>query len=324
MAITTYLCALAWAFGTFAGQRAPFAPKIVAGETLRYQIDSRTSATGKTTTPVVNPEGSSRSNQVIHLLIRLDVLGAPSSFAAGSGAALFRATFEKSSAEAESDAFDPSSPSLAERYARMEGRSVEFTLEPDRQITGLKDVNQVFLDRSVAQSLISWLGALSPGAGIPRKGVKIGERWKTERPVQGQPLADLILHTESSYLRDEACNWAAPTSAGPKNLAASALDCAVILTRFSISRRGAAHADATPDEYRRNGLRTSGSWTSSGEALDSISLATGVVVNSTQTSTQDVDYEILNISNGSSIHEQGHAQTQSDITLVTAPHAAKL
>jgi hypothetical protein len=317
------LCVTAVAAGTIAGQRVNFEPKIAAGETMRYQIESRSSTTGKITTPMVNPEGSSRSNQVIHLLIRLDVLGVPSSFAAGSGAARLRATFEKSNAESETDPFDPSSHSLADSYAQLEGHSVEFALGPDGQITDLKDVNRVLPERSAAEPIVSWFGALSPGAGIPRKGVRIGQSWKSERPVQGQPLADLMLHTESSYLRDEACNSSAPAGAGLKSLATGGLDCAVILTRFTISRRGAAHVDATPEDYRRNGLRTSGSWTSSGEALDSIALATGLVVSSTQTITQDLDYEIVSVSNGSSIHEQGHTQNQSEIVLIAEPSAAK-
>jgi hypothetical protein len=93
----------------------------------------------------------------------------------------------------------------------------------------------------------------------------------------------------------------------------------VILTHFEISRQGSARSDATPEDYRRNGLRTSGTWLGSGEALESVSLATGLLVSSTQTSKQDADYEIMSVATGSRIHEQGHVQSQSEITLVTPP-----
>jgi hypothetical protein len=93
----------------------------------------------------------------------------------------------------------------------------------------------------------------------------------------------------------------------------------VILTRFEISRQGSARSDATPEDYRRNGLRTSGTWLGSGEALESVSLETGLLVSSTQTSKEDADYEITSVATGSRIHEQGHVQSQSEITLVTAP-----
>jgi hypothetical protein len=93
-------------------------------------------------------------------------------------------------------------------------------------------------------------------------------------------------------------------------------ECAVILTRFEILRRGSTHSDATPDEYRRNGLRTSGTWTGSGESLDSISLANGLLVSSTQSSTQIMDYVVTSAGAGTSIHHSGKVQTQSEITLV--------
>jgi hypothetical protein len=90
----------------------------------------------------------------------------------------------------------------------------------------------------------------------------------------------------------------------------------VILTRSELLRRGSTQSDATPDEYRRNGLRTSGTWTGSGESLDSISLSTGLLVTSTQSSTQSMDYLITSASNGSNIHHVGKAESQSEISLV--------
>jgi hypothetical protein len=90
----------------------------------------------------------------------------------------------------------------------------------------------------------------------------------------------------------------------------------VILTRSEILQRGSRGADATPEDYLRNGLRTSGTWTGSGEGLDSISLASGLLVSSTQTSKQDMDYEITSARTGSAIHHVGQVQSQSQITLV--------
>ena len=81
--------------------------------------------------------------------------------------------------------------------------------------------------------------------------------------------------------------------------------CAVILTHYEITRRGSARSDATPDDYRRNGLRTSGSWTGSGESLDSISLSAGLLVNSTQTGTQEMAYDIVSSACGLPYSPQG-------------------
>ena len=63
-------------------------------------------------------------------------------------------------------------------------------------------------------------------------------------------------------------------------------------------------------------MRTSGTWTGTGDSLDSISLATGFVVRSTQTTNQDMDFEIASPSAGSKIHYVGHVETQTEITLL--------
>lgn len=319
--LIVYFCVMVWALAALADQRVHLTPKLVAGEVFRYQIDSRTTAAGTITTPLANPEGGSQSNQAIHLLVRLDVLGASGASASLPGGVHIRATFEKSSASSESDALDPSTPSLASRYTRMEGGSVEFTLAPDGQLTDFKGLKEIFAESSGSQPIISWLSALSPDAGMPSNGVRMGEKWKSEHPLQGQPLSDLLWHAESTYLRNEPCNSAAaPVRQLSRPVSASG--CAVILTRFEISRRGSAHSDATPEDYRRNGLRTSGTWLGSGEALETVSLASGLLVSSTQTSKEDADYEVVSVATGSRVHEQGHVQSQSEITLVTAPELA--
>ncbi len=108
-----------------------------------------------------------------------------------------------------------------------------------------------------------------------------------------------------------------PSNPGPS--AQSQESCAVILTHFEISRRGSEHSDATPDEYRHNGLRTSGKWTGSGQSLNSVSLVSGFLVSSSQTATQDMDYEIASAASGSAIHQVGRTTTQTEISLIVAP-----
>jgi hypothetical protein len=100
--------------------------------------------------------------------------------------------------------------------------------------------------------------------------------------------------------------------------------CAVILTRFHISRRGGEDDDATPETYLHNGLRTAGTWTGTGESLDDISLATGMIVRSTQTGHQDMDFEIASAASGSKMQYKGHVDSQCEIVLLpaAAPTAA--
>jgi len=296
------------------GKRVQLHPQYVPGSTLRYSIESRTTTNGTTTTPVLNPEGGTQSTLTIHLLVRLDVLSAPSD--PGSGAARLRATYEKSSAESESDAFDPAQPSPSDQYARLQGKSLEFTVAQDGHIVDVKRADDIQSDATAAQTSLSWLAALSAAGGFPAGGVEIGQKWKSERPVEGAPLRGLAWHVESTYLRDEPCTPPAAVSGSRRGPAAASELCAAILSRFEISRTGSPHSDATPDDYLRNGLRVSGSWTGSGESLNYVSLATSLLVRSTETSDQQMDYKITSATAGSSIERKAQVHSQSEITLI--------
>ncbi len=151
----------------------------------------------------------------------------------------------------------------------------------------------------------------------------MGQKWTSERPIPGAVLSSLISRAESSYLRDEPCGSSFKSRLPGVNRPAPSDNCAVILTQFEILRGGSTKSDATPEDYRRNGLRTSGTWTGSGESLDSISLATGLLVSSTRTSTQNMDYQITSASTGSSIHHVGKVQSQSEITLAARSAVAR-
>jgi hypothetical protein len=303
----------------FANQKERLAPKFIPGEVFHYQIESHTTTTVKTTAPIADPESGSSSIQALDLLVRLDVLspgpGSP------PGATHFRITYEKSHAEAESDAFDPTGPSFQDQYNRIEGRSFDFTLDANGTIADFKGLDDLFPNRSTAEPAYSWIDGLFPGSRFPRNGVSVGQKWRTERPVTGMPLDDLIWSSDSTYLRNEACNASAAAAKPPGNQPAEPVAaCATILMHYHMSRRGSPKSDATPPDYRKNGLRTSGAWTGSGDSLDSISLATGLLVASTENSTQQVDYEITSAISGSSVRRKGRVQSQLIITLIPDSH----
>ncbi|MGA8871919.1 MAG: hypothetical protein WB460_12315 [Candidatus Acidiferrales bacterium] len=305
----------------FANQKERLAPKFIPGEIFHYQIESHTTTTVKTTTPIADPESGSRTTQTLDLLVRLDVLSpAPGS---PPGATHFRVTYEKSHAEAESDAFDPSGPTFEDQYNRIEGRSFDFTLDADGTIANFKGLDDIFPNRSTAEPAYSWIDGLFPGSRFPSDGVSVGQKWKAERPVIGLPLDDLIWSSDSTYLRNEACS-ATAAAAAPKPAGDPPAEpvpaCATILMHYHMSRRGSPKSDATPPDYRKNGLRTSGAWTGSGDSLASISLATGLLVTSTENSTQQVDYEITSATSGSSVRRKGRVQSQLIITLIPDSH----
>ncbi len=300
-----------------ASDRVRFAPKFVPGATFYYQVESRSTTTGKTTTPIENPEGESRQTQAISLLVRLDVIGVAQGLP-GTIPVRLRATFEKSSAQSASDAFNPDAPPISDQYAHIEGRSIEFTLQPDGQLSDLNGFADVFPHLSETDEVLAWAEALATSGRFPHEGIAIGQKWTNERPLAGAPLSGLSWRAQSTYSRDDECTRSAGASAGAPGALGSAKDCAVILTHFDILHRGSNRPEATPQEYLRNGLRTSGTWTGSGEGLQTISLATGFLESSTQTSAQNVDYEITSASSGSRIHRVGKVESQSEIRRVAA------
>jgi hypothetical protein len=329
--ITTLILLLP-SLGSAAGQRIHLNPNFTMGQTFRYHFESRTTTTGTTTTPIVDPEAASKLKQTSDLLIRLDVVGVEPAANGVPGAARLRATYEKASASTETDSYDPAATSLADIYNNMQGRSLEFTIESNGTISHLTGLDDVLSNPSAAGAVRGWLDGFSPRGNLPAEGIAIGQKWNAESPLNNTPLANLLRRTEFAYLRDERCEIPiAPGSSArdggtsaTKDPAAGSTStgpfCAVILARFEILRHGSG--DPTPEDYRHNGLRSSGTWTGKGESLDSISLQTGMLVRSTQTSTQKMDIEITSALSGSKMHYAGQVETQSEITLLPSTSAA--
>lgn len=328
------------AAGDAGSQRIHLTPNFTMGESFRYHIESRTTTTGTTTTPIANPEAASQLKQTADLEVRLDVVGVQPAANGTPGAARLRATYDKASAATETDAYDPAAAALDTQYNNLQGRSVEFTIEADGKISHITGLDEAVSNPSAAAAVRAWINGFSPSANLPAEGIAVGQKWSAERPLENTPLANLLWRTSSSYLRDEACQPPTPATAsaqipavrGPtlttSATSAAALEkspgpgCAVILTSFDILRHGSANADATPEDYRHNGLRTSGTWTGKGQSLDTISLQTGMLLRSTQSSTQKMDFEIVSALSGSKMHYAGQVETQSEITLIPNASAA--
>jgi len=289
-------------------------PRFTPGQTLRYQIETRTAANSKMETPIENPEAASKSKETVSLILRLEILNPLPGNNDPPGSVRIRATYEKSSATFESDAYDPGGSNIPDQYKNLEGRSLEYTIEPDGQLVHLAGIDDLLANRSVAENVHSWMNGLSSSARIPKEGIEVGQKWSSERPIEGVALGGLIWRNQSTYLRDEPCN----STDGPPKAAGTAqpesASCAVIVTQFKVNRNG----DTTPDDYARQALDTSGTWTGSGGSLETISLSTGILIRSTQTATQNMDVQIVSTRSGSKMHYTGHVESQSEISLLPA------
>lgn len=316
-------------------ERRHLRPQYTAGQVLRYRISTLTTTTSNTTTPIVNSEGASQLKQTLLMQLRIDVLAVQPGTAGANGTVRLRATYEKASATSETDAYDPDAATLVDQFNALQGRAVEFTIDSDGKLSHVAGLDRLLANPIAANTVRSSMSGLSASAQFPKEGIVIGQKWTNERPLENTPLAGLLWRTESTYLRDESvplpeavdstdapaatadpdanASAAAPTAVSDKPASS---ECAIIVTKVAILRHGSAKGDATPPDYVHNGLRTSGVWTGSGDSLDSIALATGFVVRSTQNTQQDMDFEIASPTAGSKIHYVGHVETQTEITLL--------
>jgi hypothetical protein len=322
--------ALGLAHLSAAHQRIHIQPKFRPGDTLYYQIEMHTVSTGKTTTPIINPEGGTKFSENVDLLVKIDVLpvaGSPpdntkTPQVADGEPVRMRVTYLRAHADSQSDApaFDTSS--AGSEYDRLAGHSFEFTLEPGGGIADFKDIDSILPTSSNPAQALSWMKSLASGSEYPQRGIAIGQKWTSEKPLASAPLTGLVWHADSTYSRNDACSSSLAAANAKGNLSAASDPCAVILTEFQIVRHGPKHSDETPLDYLRHGLRTSGTITGTGESLDSISLKTGLLTSSTQSSTQNADFDITSAANGEAIHRVGQVQTQTIIKQVSAPPAA--
>lgn len=291
-------------------------PRFAGGESVRYRIETRTSSNEHTVTPIINPEGASQYEQSTSLILRLDVLNVQPNSRSSSEAVRFRATFELANSDSQANAYAPQAVKFDDAVDNLKGQSFEFSIAPGNKLADVQSLSKIAPDRDVAARVLSWVHVLFAPVDIPTEGVQIGQKWSNEHPLTDLPLTGIIWRNESRYLRNESC--AASSSVKNAALPGTPGDCAVLLTRFSIFRHGSDRSDATPEAYIHNGLRTSGKWTGSGESLDAISLVSGLLVSSTQTAAQNMDYEIRSASSNSRIHHTGRSTTQTEITLLPA------
>ena len=312
-------------------------PKLVPGEVLVYQIQLQTITDTKPTGAISDPEGPSRLAVTWDATVKLEVLGElaqtpaappapkpatgkvdgvqaarppgrpPAPLAVPLAAPLrIRTTYEHSAASVKSDSPDPQSDEIEERYAQLDGRAIEFTIGTDGHVSEVHGLDNVFENDQVRQAAEQWMLQVSSPAMDPG-GVAIGQSWNSAQPAVSMPLAEMVWRSNSTYLRNESCR-PADTSAAAKE------SCAVILTRQSVLPRKQVH-DPTPDDYRRNGLHTAGTWTGSGESLSYVSLETHVAVSVTQDSSQQIDFTVTN-AEGASIRYAGNIDTHSRVELL--------
>jgi hypothetical protein len=304
IAVFTAMLAMPAAHGGDKAPRVSLVPKYHAGQTLLYQIDMSSQASSQTMGPILNPQGARKLERTIRIIVRLDVLSAGGMTADSMGRMRMRATYEEVDFESSTDAFDQGEEQLADKVKQLEGKSVEFTLEPSGDVTGLDAPPELAPDPPAQAQLRQGLAGLLPGSTSPLQSIAAGDKWSSDAPINYAPLAGLSWRNNSTYVRNESCSDGAPGA-----------ECAIVLTRSLIVRK-AKQGEQTPKEYLQNGLRSMGNWTGTGQSLVDISLETGLVTRLTQTGTQDLAFVVTSQAPNSKLQYFGHVDNQTEIKLL--------
>jgi hypothetical protein len=316
--------------------RVRLIPHYTPGQSLYYQFETRTHTAGHTTSAIKDPEGPSQLDQSSTFLVRLDVLDVKPSPQGAPDIVRLRFTYQKISISTQSDAYDPQVDANEAQLRAMEGKSIEFTVASDGEVRDVTGMDAIVPNPVIAASMRGWMSGFASASSFPKHGITVGEKWSTVRPLPDIPLAGVVSRKVSTYLRDEPCGASASlqndaaspqgatdasrpdtsaTAAAPSPAAPEPEMCAVILTKFDITRDSKT-ASTTPEMYRKNGLQSKGKWTGSGEGLDSISLRTGLVHSETQNSTQDMDFTISSGPAAAHLTYAGNVKSQTQITLL--------
>lgn len=293
-------------------QRVILTPQYAQGQVIRYQMQATTITETHHGGAIRDPQGPTKMKLVWNAITRLEVLSMEKN-AQGepTGKMRLRSTYEKSDATAESGSYDPEADTIESKYRAFEGKSFEFTVDAAGQISNIEGFEGGDGPGSPADAIRASLGQLSAGANGPRAGIAIGQTWTTEQPVPTAPLVGLVWRSQSTYQRNEPCQIVAKAAAPPP---ASGEPCAVILTKLTLvgSRPG---RDATPENYRKMGLTTAGTWTGEGDTLSYVSISSGRLVSVTQSSTEQMDFTVTH-ETGDRMTYKGSVQSHSQLALL--------
>jgi hypothetical protein len=298
--------------GASAGERLLLTPRYAAGQVIRYQFQNTMTSEERRGGAVSDPQGGGKLTLKWTAIVRMEVLSVGKD-AKGQpdGSVRIRSAYEKSAASAESNAYDPATEVMQAQYAALEGKTFEFTVDAAGQVTDVKGFGGSVV-QGHTDAMRAWLGQFSSASGAPRGGVIVGETWTADLPFENSPLAGLVWKIHSTYLRNEPCRL--PNPEGDQSPASEEI-CAVILTKLDLAGLRAG-SDATPESYKKQGLKTEGTLNATGDSLSYIAVKDGQLVSLTQNSDEQMDFSVSSQSGEDRKLFQGVVQSRTQLALI--------
>jgi hypothetical protein len=294
-------------------------PKLSVGQTIHYQIGYSAKTNTNTESTVAAPMAptSGQTNENLILVVRVEDLRVD----AGRTVARLRTRIvEPDAAVPNATASDAKAPPNSTQNSSDSGKSskrektVEFTLHADGQVTDVEGLDRLSAEEQAAWQ--QWVARFGGGASFPEKGIKPGEKWKTEEPIPNALLTGLSWEKESEYVNDAPCGAKKITPQGDPAAGAPAQEkCAVILTT-AIMKQKSSQKDATPEDYKLHDLRTMGNAKGRNETIAYISLKTGLVVRATEDANQSMNVIVAKTDGSNRVHYTIDAESHAQVMLL--------
>lgn len=306
------------ACGAQAGaDRVNLFPKLHVGQIIRYQVGYRATTDQSTESNVATPmaPGGGQTNANIVLQVEVEDLRAE----AGRELARLRTRIFETDATAANDSMTAGSAPNASGAAKsgaseQTGKTVELTLHGDGHVTDVQGLDALSPAEQAAWR--EWADRFAGAAAFPPKGVKPGEKWKSDEPVPNALLAGLSWQKESQYVNDAPCAAMKLTRQGDPAVGLQPLEtCAVILTT-AILRQKSSPNDATPEDYKLHDLRNTGTAQGKNQTISYFSLTTGLLVRSTEDANQSMSVTVSKSDGSNQVHYGIDAESHSRVLLI--------
>lgn len=291
-------------------------PKLSVGQTFRYQIGYLANTSTNTESTVVAPMAPTGGQISANLLLqaevedlRLDV---------GKMVVRLRTRIVDPEAIVPNVAGPPNNVQIpnandASKSAKRD-KTVEFTLHSDGQVSDVEGLDKLSSEEQAAWE--EWVARFGGGAALPEKGVRAGEKWKTEEPITNALLSGLSWEKESEYVNDSPCGAMTATSEGELSAAQQTQEnCAVILTT-AVLKQKSPQKDATPEDYKLHDLRTMGIAKGKNEIISYISLKTGLLVRATEDANQSLNVIVAKTDGSNRVHYLIDAESHAQVMLL--------
>jgi hypothetical protein len=293
--------------------RVSLLPRLQRGQVLHYLVQIRGEKDVKTESRVVAPMAPNNAPINAHGLLRIEVLDV-----APSGAKIIlhaRASFVSLNPEPFSTAPAGQRPASSVSQGNALGIPVEFTISPGGSVQSVSGLET--LPPEQQQAWREWVARFALAWTLPANGVLIGERWKSEETEPAEaPIAALVWSREMAYVRDEPCRESVISATGEISSSGGSADtCAVLLTTATLKQKSSPK-DATPEAYKRQDLKTSGTAKGTNETFTYISLKTGLVVRATEEAKQFMDVVVAKADGTNRVHYNVNALSRSELLLV--------